>query len=70
MTRDISIHAARMGCDLSSSDYVPSIDISIHAARMGCDSRIEPDEDLTKAFQSTQPEWAATIFKIQITFLK
>ena len=38
-TNQISIHAARMGCDLLLSRSVSLLlPISIHAARMGCDS--------------------------------
>ena len=34
----ISIHAARMGCDDCGTDNTALIIISIHAARMGCDT--------------------------------
>ena len=35
--KNISIHAARMGCDGEIVFSVSLIKISIHAARMGCD---------------------------------
>ena len=34
----ISIHAARMGCDVTPASTVKQASISIHAARMGCDA--------------------------------
>ncbi len=40
---------------------VPKIlNISIHAARVGCDQSVILPPDCFTAFQSTQPEWAAT----------
>ena len=35
---DISIHAARVGCDPDAMSDLQRIVISIHAARVGCDS--------------------------------
>ena len=57
----ISIHAARVGCD-SIFYHVFLVDfmISIHAARVGCDQVLLPFAAPFPAFQSTQPEWAAT----------
>ena len=86
---NISIHAARMGCDKAMllKGQQEAL-ISIHAARMGCDPRPKPLPQppinfnprspnglrrlLTKRFcralrfQSTQPEWAATIIYLLI----
>ena len=36
----ISIHAARVGCDLNPDGNVADIIISIHAARVGCDPSV------------------------------
>ena len=56
----ISIHAARMGCDEFTDFVCNTLDISIHAARMGCDPTPPEVDNNYLAFQSTQPEWAAT----------
>ena len=79
----ISIHAARVGCDIDADaliaeikDFNPrspsglrlpnkdktedSVLISIHAARVGCDKHRPVILKTVGAFQSTQPEWAAT----------
>ena len=56
----ISIHAARMGCDDTRHGFTYSATISIHAARMGCDILILQIVNYPILFQSTQPEWAAT----------
>ena len=57
----ISIHAARMGCDLVLHALLHVVlDISIHAARMGCDVDVTDMPLKVFPFQSTQPEWAAT----------
>ena len=57
----ISIHAARVGCDdvKHSGQHRPAI--SIHAARVGCDYRWLLSVTYRIKFQSTQPEWAATL---------
>ena len=82
--QNISIHAARVGCDVAvwnGSAWVETI--SIHAARVGCDvervevsgkyynfnprspSGLRPHKfsfsSKVNTFQSTQPEWAATV---------
>ena len=58
---DISIHAPRVGSDLSSSPlfYVPS-EISIHAPRVGSDVRKTVFPTSSALFQSTLPVWGAT----------
>ncbi len=58
----ISIHAARVGCDrlALASDANLAI-ISIHAARVGCDATFPATMLHLWQFQSTQPEWAATL---------
>ena len=56
----ISIHAARVGCDLDYDKVQPLFDISIHAARVGCDRALREMLKRLCVFQSTQPEWAAT----------
>ena len=38
---DISIHAARVGCDEDVTKFTAVKNISIHAARVGCDSELE-----------------------------
>ena len=59
----ISIHAARMGCDKSTSSKISAPHtISIHAARMGCDQKPQHFSGAVRLFQSTQPEWAATSY--------
>ena len=51
-----------MGCDTLLYLIVPvNLHISIHAARMGCDYFNLPIGKGFLQFQSTQPEWAATI---------
>ena len=58
----ISIHAARVGCDSNSYSFILSTsDISIHAARVGCDLLFASGSAVLTRFQSTQPEWAATL---------
>ena len=58
----ISIHAARVGCDIVRNvAKARGMDISIHAARVGCDVHRFPVCQLHTKFQSTQPEWAATV---------
>ena len=79
----ISIHAARVGCDLTGKIFCGHCGISIHAARVGCDGEwfsgiyaghchFNPRSpsglrqqaaalrEADSIFQSTQPEWAAT----------
>ena len=63
----ISIHAARVGCDPTSMPVLHSSAISIHAARVGCDSTVLKSSPLLLLFQSTQPEWAATLCCLQIS---
>ncbi len=59
----ISIHAARMGCDIGCKHFeYRRTGISIHAARMGCDVPVMIAMLRCTKFQSTQPEWAATMF--------
>ena len=60
ITKVISIHAARVGCDRQCKDRYCVRFISIHAARVGCDVDLESDTSSLAIFQSTQPEWAAT----------
>ena len=51
-----------MGCDLYPLDSMPKvIVISIHAARVGCDRLHKFLRLQAVIFQSTQPEWAATV---------
>ena len=58
----ISIHAARVGCDFRAYAYnYTYFIISIHAARVGCDMLIVLMIKRAGRFQSTQPEWAATL---------
>ena len=57
----ISIHAARVGCDENAGVAGEEIGISIHAARVGCDKPKCRQRMMTLTFQSTQPEWAATV---------
>ena len=58
---EISIHAARMGCDAGrEGNLLQHQRISIHAARMGCDGCRNDRRKQVHQFQSTQPEWAAT----------
>ena len=40
--------------------YQMTLKISIHAARVGCDHTVTAAGCRSTAFQSTQPEWAAT----------
>ena len=42
------------------------MDISIHAARMGCDCSSRYGSVITSPFQSTQPEWAATVNSLKL----
>ena len=55
----ISIHAPRMGSDVTRKRFYTFIAISIHAPRMGSDNRILHRGGL-KIFQSTLPAWGAT----------
>ena len=58
----ISIHAARVGCDVNVLLHaVHKAEISIHAARVGCDCKCKTLLKRRQKFQSTQPEWAATV---------
>ena len=58
---DISIHAARVGCDIGGGFNAGNkLHISIHAARVGCDTLTRKHTHFLTIFQSTQPEWAAT----------
>ena len=50
-----------MGCDAHPRALQSSITISIHAARVGCDMNVRYSAAVPAGFQSTQPEWAATI---------
>ena len=61
ITRQISIHAPRMGSDLAHG-FVgsPRDRISIHAPRMGSDLTSITPCGATNQFQSTLPGWGAT----------
>ena len=37
---DVSIHAPRVGCDISPEAYSARLSVSIHAPRVGCDSAL------------------------------
>ena len=50
-----------MGCDWEDWMAGMTQKISIHAARMGCDCWKLSEDERIYLFQSTQPEWAATI---------
>ena len=80
----ISIHAARVGCDEKYIRKLIKHLISIHAARVGCDLKVcvlahiikyfnprspsglrlldASEYVIADLFQSTQPEWAATVW--------
>ncbi len=65
---NISIHAARVGCDGRHAFMQNGVTISIHAARVGCDLSMLLLPQLNRRFQSTQPEWAATADYIKEQF--
>ena len=56
----ISIHAPRMGSDISAADAFGNPDISIHAPRMGSDRGDAKHDGGQCEFQSTLPGWGAT----------
>ena len=60
LTRNISIHAPRAGCDCLLCLARDVVDISIHAPRAGCDTRHGSVEKSTPLFQSTHPVRGAT----------
>ena len=60
MSRRISIHAPRVGCDVYQAGEKREGGISIHAPRVGCDARIWSHPSQVLVFQSTHPVWGAT----------
>ena len=58
----ISIHAPRVGCDVSMGSGGYIYQISIHAPRVGCDEHCMSTPKTSWTFQSTHPVWGATGF--------
>ena len=64
----ISIHAPRMGSDVSKSFAPPNVSrISIHAPRMGSDDITATLFGVSGKFQSTLPGWGATVVTMPVT---
>ena len=59
-TLKISIHAPRVGRDLTEEINAVSSLISIHAPRVGRDSKAQSCRQRQQLFQSTRPVWGAT----------
>ena len=51
----ISIHASRMGCDMTMAEIMPYFNISIHASRMGCDYLRYPARLIPRHFNPRIP---------------
>ena len=61
MTRIVSIHAPRVGCDAIKGVFsCVSVDVSIHAPRVGCDIHNPAILRFSCEFQFTHPAWGAT----------
>ena len=61
VSRLVSIHAPRVGCDTVERylDYLGYV--SIHAPRVGCDKGVSTSDLLQRVFQFTHPVWGATV---------
>ncbi|EDN01988.1 hypothetical protein BACCAP_00021 [Pseudoflavonifractor capillosus ATCC 29799] len=58
----ISIHAPRVGSDLTLADSTAAqSQISIHAPRVGSDRTVTGSMGFPALFQSTLPVWGATM---------
>ena len=62
----ISIHAPRVGSDLSFGRPKESLGISIHAPRVGSDLLLSPPSRGRGLFQSTLPVWGATLRSLPV----
>ena len=61
VTKDVSIHAPREGCDFSGDAFRRRYDVSIHAPREGCDADDITHRITELRFQFTHPGRGATI---------
>ncbi len=56
----VSIHAPRVGRDVSCASIAFNAVVSIHAPRVGRDDPVRPGATAGALFQSTRPAWGAT----------